>query len=84
MEYQLFIKARGFFIFRFTDPHDPIFLKIEKKNKRYFFQCYFLYFAPTHWSSVIFFLFVFSTAERLIKLPPSTAHGEILPFQLVK
>ena len=33
-----------------------------------------------YWSSN----FVFSTAARLNKLPPVTAPGEILPFQLVK
>ena len=36
-----------------------------------------------YWSSVImvmFLGFVFSIAARLIKLPPVTAPGEILPF----
>ena len=33
-----------------------------------------------YWSSVMFFCFVFSTSARLIKLPPVTAPGEILPF----
>ena len=37
-------KARVFFIFRFTDPPDPIFLKIEKKEKRRLFQFYFCIF----------------------------------------
>ena len=31
----------------------------------------------------MFFHFVFSTAARLIQLPPVTAPGEILPFKLV-
>ena len=31
-------------------------------------------------SSVMYFSFVFSIAARLIKLPPVTAPGEILPF----
>ena len=30
------------------------------------------------------FCFDFSTAARLIELPPVTAPGEILPFSLVK
>ena len=77
-------KARVFFIFRFTDPPDPIFLEIEKKIKEIFFQFYFfisLRLMPVqYWSSVMFFGFVFSIAARLIKLPPVTAPGEILPF----
>ena len=33
-----------------------------------------------YWSSAMFFRFVFSIVARLIKLPPVTAPGEILPF----
>ena len=75
--------GQSFFIFRFTDPPDPIFWKLKKK-KRDFFQFYFfisLRLMPVqNWSSVMFFRFVFSIAARLIKLPPVTAPGEILPF----
>ena len=75
------------FIFRFTDPLDPIFRKLKKKEI-FFFQfyfCIFLQLMPVrYWSSIMFFRFVFSTAARLIKLPQVTAPGEILPFELVK
>ena len=71
--------GQSFFIFRFT-----IFWKLKKKNKRDFFQFYifiFLRLMPVqYWSSVMSFRFVFSIAARLIKLPPVTAPGEILPF----
>ena len=73
-----------FFYFSFYRPSRPNFLEIEKKNKRDFFQFYFfisLRLMPVqYWSSVMFFRFVFSIAARLIKLPPVTAPGEILPF----
>ena len=75
------IKARVFFIFRFTDPPDPIFWKLKKKIKEKFFNFISLRLMPVqYWSSVIFFQFVFSIAARLIKLPQVTAPGEILPF----
>ena len=45
-------------------------------NKRDFFHAS----TVLYWSSVMFFGFVFSTAATLIKLPPVTAPGEILPF----
>ena len=75
-----------FFYFSFYRPSRPNFLEIEKKKKERFFSILFFYFPPTHastvlyWSSVMFFGFVFSIAARLIKLPPVTAPGEILPF----
>ena len=76
--------GQSFFIFRFTDPPDPIFWKLKKKIKEIFFQFYFfisLRLMPAqYWSSVMFFRFVFSIAARLIKLPTVTAPGEILPF----
>ena len=75
--------GQSFFVFSFTDPPDPIFWKL-KKNKRDFFQFYFfisLRLMPVqYWSSIMFFRFVYSTAARLIKLPPVTAPGKILPF----
>ena len=62
----------------------PNFLENEKKNKRDFFPFYFfisLRLMPVqYWSSAMFLRFVFSIAARLIKLPPVTAPGEILPF----
>ena len=70
--------GQSFFIFRFTDSPDPIFWKLKKK-KRDFFQFYFL-FSSDSCSPVMFFRFVFSIAARLIKVPPVTALGEILPF----
>ena len=73
-----------FFYFSFYKPSRPNFLEIEKKIKEIFFQFYFfisLRLMPVqYWSSVMFFPFVFSIAARLIKLPPVTALGEILPF----
>ena len=76
--------GRVFFIFRFTDPPDPIFWKLKKKIKEIFFQ-FFIFISlrlmpVQNWSSVMFFGFVFSIAARLIKLSPVTAPGEILPF----
>ena len=72
-----------FFYFSFYRPSQPNFLGIVKK-KEIFFQFYFfisLRLMPVqYWSSVMFFGFVFSIAARLIKLPPVTAPGEILPF----
>ena len=56
-----------------------MFLEIEKKIKKIFFNFIFL-FPSDSCSSVMFFRFVFSIAARLIKLPPVTALGEILPF----
>ena len=76
--------GQSFFIFRFTDPPDPIIWNLKKKIKEIFFQFYFfisLRLMPVqYWSSVMFFRFVFSIAVRLIKLPPVTAPSEILPF----
>ena len=72
-------KARVFFIFRFTDHPDPIFWKLKKKKKR-FFSILFFHFPLTHASTVLEFSFVFSTAAGLVKLPPVTAPGEILPL----
>ena len=70
-----------FFYFSFYRPSRPTFLEIEKRD---FFQfCFFisLRLMPVqYWSSVMFFRFVFSIAARLIKLPPVTAPGVILPF----
>ena len=71
-----------FFLF-FVLQTRPNFLEIEKKKKRFFFNFIFL-FPSDSCSSVMFFRFVFSIAARLIKLPPVTEHGEILPFELVK
>ena len=72
-----------FFYFSFYRPSRPNFLEIEKKIKEIFFNFIFL-FTPTHASTVLefsyVFWFVFSIAARLIKLPPVTAPGEILPF----
>ena len=85
--YQLLYYAglgQSFFIFRFTDPPDPIFWKLKKINKKDLLQFYFfisLRLMPVqYWSSVLLFRFVFSIVARLIKLPPVTAPGEILPF----
>ena len=58
-------KARVFFIFCFTDPPDPIVLKIEK-NKR-FFSILFLYFTPTHASTVLEFNFGFSVLSFVLQ-----------------
>ena len=70
--------GQSFFIFRFTDPPDQFFWKLKKKREIFF---NFIFLFPSHsCSSVIFFRFVFSIAARLIKLPPVTALGEILPF----
>ena len=72
-----------FFYFSFYRPSRPNFLDIEKKKERFFsiLFFYFLRLMPVqYWSSVMFFHFVFSIAARLIKLPPVTAPGEILPF----
>ena len=73
-------RGQSFFIFRFTDPPDPFFWKLKKK--RDYFQFYFFIslrpMRVQYWSSVMFFRFVL--AARLIKLPPVTAPGEILPF----
>ena len=74
-------KVRVFFIFRFTDPPNPIFWKLEKEIFFQFYHFISLRLMPVqYWSSVMFFRFVFSIAARLIKLPPVTAPGEILPF----
>ena len=35
--------GQSFFIFRFTDPPDPIFWKLKKKIKRFFFNFIFLF-----------------------------------------
>ena len=79
IEVTYIVEARVFFIFRFTDPPDPIFWKLKKKIKEIFFNFIFLFLSDSC-SSVMFFRFVFSIAARLIKLPPVTALGEILPF----
>ena len=68
-----------FFYFLFYRPSRPNFLEIEKKIKEIFFNSIFL-FPSDSCSSVMFFRFVFSIADRWIKLPPVTALGEILPF----
>ena len=68
-----------FFYFSFYRPSRPNFLEIEKKIKEIFFNFIFL-FPSDSCRSVMFFEFVFSIAARLIKLPPVTAPGEILPF----
>ena len=68
------------FFFCFTDPPYNIFCKIEKQSDC--FSILFLYFSLTHASTILEFMFVcfiFSTAARLIKLPPVTA----LSFPLV-
>ena len=70
-------KARVYFLF--YRPSLPKFLEIEKKIKEIFFNFIFL-FPSDSCSSVMFFRFVFSITSRLIKLPPVTALGEILPF----
>ena len=80
-----FLKSIGpeFLYFLFYKSSRPNFLEIEKKKKR-FFSILFFYFPPTGASTVLEFSyvssFVFSIAARLIKLPPATAPGEILPF----
>ena len=82
----LAFRARVFFIFRFTDPPDPIFWKLKKKNNKrdVFFNFIFLFPSDSCKYStgvqLCFFCFVFSIDARLIKLPPVPALGEILPF----
>ena len=86
VEKVLFLLRPEFFYFSFYRPSRPNFLEIEKKIKEIFFSILFFYFPPTHASTVLefsyvfWFNFVFSIAARLIKLPPVTAPGEILPF----
>ena len=48
--------GQSFFMFRFTDPPDPIFWKLKKKKKR-FFSILFFYFPLTHASTVLEFAF---------------------------
>ena len=74
------------FYFSFYRPSRPNFLEIEKKI-RDFFQFFFFLFPSDSCQystgvQLLFFVlsFVFSIAARLIKLPPVTASGEILPF----
>ena len=79
------IELRVFFYFLFYRPSRPNFLKIEKKIKRDFFFNFIFVFPSdscqySTQSSIIIFRFVYSTAVRLIKLPPVTAPDEILPF----
>ena len=69
-----------FFYFSFYRPSRPNFLKIETKNRRDCFRFYFFLFHRLILKFNYVFRFVFSTAARLIKLPPVTAPGEILPF----
>ena len=45
--------GQSFFIFRFTDPPDPIFLKMGKKINEIFFNFIFI-FPPTHASTVLY------------------------------
>ena len=77
------VKARVFFIFRFTDPPDPIFWKL-KKIKEFFFNFIFLFPSDSCQYSngvqLCFFILSFLLLQRLIKLPPVTVPGEILPF----
>ena len=47
------------FHFSFYGPSRPIFLKIEKKNKRDFFLFLFFYFPPTHANTALEFNYVF-------------------------
>ena len=74
-------KARVFFIIRFTDPPDPIFRNLKKRD---FFNFIFVFPSDSCQYStgvqLCFFRIVFSTEARLIKLPPVTAPGEILPY----
>ena len=49
--------GQSLFIFRFTDPPDPIFWKL-KKNKR-FFSILFFYFPSTHSSTELKLSYVF-------------------------
>ena len=76
--------GQSFFYFSFYRPFRPNFLKIEKKIKDIFFNFIFVFSSDSCQYStgvqLCFFRFVFSTAARLIKLPPVTAPGEILPF----
>ena len=77
------VLGQSFFIFRFTDPPDPIFWKLKKKKKIFFNFIFFIFLRlmPVQcWGSVMFFRFVFSVAARLIELPPVAAPGGILPF----
>ena len=53
------IKAKVFFIFRLTDPPDPIFWKLKKKRER-LFSILILDFPPTHATTVLEFSYVFS------------------------
>ena len=58
-----------------------------KKNKRDFFNFIFVFPSDSCQYSIgvhYVFSFCLSTAARLIRFPPVTAPGEILPFQLVK
>ena len=48
-----------FFYFLFYRPSGPNVLKIENKNKRDFFSILFLYFPPTHASTVLDSNYVF-------------------------
>ena len=76
---KLFTIRPEFFYFSFYRPSRPNFLEIEKKIKEIFFNFIFL-FPSDSCSLAMFFRFVFSIAARLIKLPPVTALGKILPF----
>ena len=74
-----------FFYFSFYRPSRPNILEIEKKIKEIFFSILLFLFRSDSCQystgvQLCFFLFVFSIAARLIKLPPVTAPGEILPF----
>ena len=75
--------GQSFFYFSFYRPSQPNFLKSVKKIKD-FFQFYFCFSSNSYQYStgvqLCFFIFVFSTAARLIELPPVTAPGKILPF----
>ena len=75
-------RGQSFLYLSFYRTSRPNFLKIEKKNN--IFSILFLYFPPIHASTVLeinsVFLVLSFPAARLIKLPPVTAPGEILPF----
>ena len=53
---------RVFFIFRFTDPLDPFFWKLKKRET--FFN--FILFPPTHASTILEFIYVFLVLSFLL------------------
>ena len=58
--------GQSFFIFRFTDPPDPFFFKLERKKKE-FFSILFLYVPLTHASTVLEFNYVFFVLSFLLQ-----------------